>query len=277
VFAAPTVAVVLPSFARGPGNTVNVTNASASIAATVSSTATATKSGTTVTVTTTSSLGLQIGQTVTITGMSVSAYNGTFAVRTVTNSTTFTYTDSSGSGNATGGTVTLYGISESGSTVTVNTTVADALVANEPVTLSGVSVNGYNGLWKVVSVPGANTFTFTATTTGLGTASGGTFTASRGIPISLSNADGIKSGEFTISFNPTMLNVPSINSGTIDPSLASSYPGASLSLNASLSNLAAGVAVIDFSSGTNALPTSGAIVLGGLTASVPSTSWAPGR
>jgi hypothetical protein len=208
VFAAPTVAVVLPSFARGPGNTVNVTNASASIAATVSSTATATKSGTTVTVTTTSSLGLQIGQTVTITGMSVSAYNGTFAVRTVTNSTTFTYT---------------------------------------------------------------------ATTTGLGTASGGTFTASRGIPISLSNADGIKSGEFTISFNPTMLNVPSINSGTIDPSLASSYPGASLSLNASLSNLAAGVAVIDFSSGTNALPTSGAIVLGGLTASVPSTSWAPGR
>ena len=265
----PTVAVVLPAFARGPGNTVNVTNASASIASTVSSSATASESGTTVTVTTATSLGLQIGESVTITGMSVSAYNNTFVIRTVPSSTTFTITGTAGTGAATGGTVTLYGISESGSTVTVNTTVPDALVANEPVTLSGVSVNGYNGLWKVVTVTNNYSFTFTATTTGLGAASGGTFTASRGIPISLSNADGIKSGEFTISFDPTMLNV---SGASIDPSLASSYPGATLSLDAS-SNLAAGLAVIDFNSGTNALPASGAIVLGGLTASVPSAAY----
>ena len=198
----PTVAVVLPSFARGPGNTVNVTNASASIASTVSSSATASESGTTVTVTTATALGLEIGESVTITGMSKAAYNNTFVVRTVPNSTTFTFTGTSGTGAATGGTVTLYGISESGSTVTVNTAMPDALVANEPVTLSGVSVNGYNGLWKVATVTNNYSFTFTAATTGLGAASGGTFTASRGIPISLSNADGIKSGEFTILVRP---------------------------------------------------------------------------
>ena len=269
-FTLPTVAVVLPAFARGPGNTVNVTNASASIAATVSSSATATETGTTATITTTSSLGLQIGESVTITGMSKSAYNNTFVVKTVPNSTTFTITATTGTGSATGGTVTLYGISESGSTVTVNTAAQAALVANEPVTLSGVSINGYNGLWKVATVTNNYSFTFTAATTGLGTASGGTFAASRGIPISLSNADGIKSGEFTISFDPTMLNVTGV---TIDPSLATSYPGSSLILNVSKSSLGSGVAVIDFNSGTNALPNSGAIVLGGLTGSVPSAAY----
>ena len=56
--------------------------------------------------------------------------------------------------------MTLYGISESGTTVTVNTTVSSGLTANEPVTISGTSASGYNGNWVVVSAAGAS-FTFT--------------------------------------------------------------------------------------------------------------------
>jgi hypothetical protein len=64
---------------------------------------TATESGTTVTVTTVGPHGLEQGETVTIAGVSVGGYNGTFTVTGVT-STTFTYTATAGLAAGSGGT-----------------------------------------------------------------------------------------------------------------------------------------------------------------------------
>src|SRR5688572_19533965 len=52
----------------------------------------ATQSGTTVTITTTAAHGYVVGQLVTIAGVEVAGYNGTFAITGVPNSTSFTYT-----------------------------------------------------------------------------------------------------------------------------------------------------------------------------------------
>ena len=341
------VAVIVPSFARGPGNTVNVTNASAPIATTattniasgtsgatgshnvtgatwtsgthiakitvsttsglsvgssvtvagvtptgyngtftvtaVSSTTfsyslstnpgTYTSGGTAawglITITTTTAHNLQVDQQVVIGGVGVTGYNGTFTVLSTPTATTFTYNDTSYSGITAsgGGTVTLYGISESGTTVTVNTTVSNGLTANEPVTISGASASAYNSNWVVVSAAGAS-FTFTAAS-GQGVSSGGTYTDSRGIPISLmagTSTGGVTSGQFTLTFDPTLLTVTGV---TVDPNLAATN-GATLTLDGS-SNLAAGLAVIDFSA-TAVTANSTGIVLGGLTATVPSAA-----
>jgi len=62
-----------------------------------------THSGTTATVTTASANGLSAGQTVTISGATPSAYDGTFTIASITSSTQFTYTTSSTpSSNASG-------------------------------------------------------------------------------------------------------------------------------------------------------------------------------
>ena len=188
------VAVVVPAFARGPGQTVNVTNASAAIAT----------------------------------------------------------------------------LTESGTTVTVSTTAAHGLVAGEPVTISGTSQSGYNNTWYVASVPSQSTFTFIAAS-GVGSATGGTYTASSGIPLSListSTVTGVTSGQFTLTFDPTLLDVSGV---AISPALHAAHSTWTLTCVSSPSQLSAGTAIIDFSNGgTGSLTVnSTGIVLGGLTATVP--------
>jgi len=56
----------------------------------------ATESGTTVTITTTTSHGFKAGQIAQVSGVGVSAYNGTFTIVKVPSTTTFTYTTTSG-------------------------------------------------------------------------------------------------------------------------------------------------------------------------------------
>ena len=53
----------------------------------------ATESGTTVTITTTAPHNFQVGQTITLSGVGISGYNGAFALLTIPSSTTFTYTN----------------------------------------------------------------------------------------------------------------------------------------------------------------------------------------
>jgi hypothetical protein len=279
------VDVVIPSFARGPSSstvtsTVNVLNVSTPIFATsalsiASSTKNgATESGNTVTVTTNSAHGLVAGQTVLIAGFSgaYSGYNGTFTVASVPTTTTFTYTDSTtGLGKSGGGTVTGYGLTESGHTVTVWTTVSDGLAVGEPVTISGAGVAGYNGTFTVASLPGGSTgttFTYTDANAALANSGGGTAALARGIPISLRGpTGGVTSGTFTLTYSSSDLT---ISGALVDPSLAASY-GATLSLDV-LST--PGNAIIDFNS-TTALPSAAGtpILLGGLTATVPSTAY----
>ncbi len=66
-----------------------------------------TESGTTATVTTTAASGFAVGEKVTISGASVSGYNGTFTITAVPSATTFTFTAGSGLGSATGGTASV--------------------------------------------------------------------------------------------------------------------------------------------------------------------------
>jgi peptidyl-prolyl cis-trans isomerase A (cyclophilin A) len=80
------------------------------IAAVSAATPGATESGNTVTITTTAAHGLKVGDSVTISGVTNTSYDGTFTVASVPSTTSFTYTDSvnanlpdSGGGNATSG------------------------------------------------------------------------------------------------------------------------------------------------------------------------------
>jgi hypothetical protein len=277
------VDVVIPSFARGPSSstitsTVNVPNASTPIFVntplTIASSAKngATESGNTVTITTSAAHGLVAGQTVLIAGLPA-GFDGTFTVASVPSTTTFTYTDAtSGLSKSGGGTVTGYGLTESGSTVTVWTTVAHDLAVNEPVTISGAGVAGYNGTFTITSLPGGSngtTFTYTDGTPGLANSGGGTAALARGIPISLSgaNTSGVTSGTFTLTYSSSDLT---ISGAIVDPVLAASY-GATLSLDASST---AGNAIIDFNT-TTPLPNASTtpILLGGITATVPITAY----
>jgi hypothetical protein len=63
----------------------------------------ATESGTTVTITTTAPHNFQVGQTITLSGIGVSGYNGAFALLTIPSSTTFTYTNTRSGLAASGG------------------------------------------------------------------------------------------------------------------------------------------------------------------------------
>jgi hypothetical protein len=69
-----------------------------------------------------------------------------------------------------------YGIAstaEAGTTVTVTCSDLHGLVIGQAVTISGVSVAGYNGYWTVTGVS-TNTFTYTNSVSGLGAGAGGT-------------------------------------------------------------------------------------------------------
>jgi len=69
--------------------------------------ASATESGTTATITTVGAHGFVSGQQVTISGVGISGYNGTFLIGTAPTSTTFTYTTTGGLGSSSGGTASI--------------------------------------------------------------------------------------------------------------------------------------------------------------------------
>jgi hypothetical protein len=72
---------------------------------------------------------------------------------------------------------TISTVSESGTTVTVTTSVAHTLTAaniGQTVTITSVGT-GYNGTFTITGVPSTTTFTYTAATSGLSSASGGIY------------------------------------------------------------------------------------------------------
>ena len=131
----------------------------------------ATENGFLVTITTTSAHGLAAGQSVTVSGVGVAAYNGTFPVVAILSSTQFTYIAGASGLTASGG-----GTSAS-ATATIQTSTAHGFVAGQLVTTSGIGVAGYNGTFQITSVPDATHFTFTASTGGLASSGGGTAAA----------------------------------------------------------------------------------------------------
>jgi hypothetical protein len=157
-----------------------------SLPATLNPISSTSESGTTVTVTMpiANPPGLTIGAGVIIAGVSCpsctgsTGYNGSFVVTATPSSNTFTYTSSSSTLTAgTGGTAevgNILSLSESGTTVTANTTAnPPGLIVGDYVAISGVTPVGYGGAnLKVTEVnPSGTSFQYTANSSSLASTS----------------------------------------------------------------------------------------------------------
>ena len=135
----------------------------------------ATENGFLVTITTTAAHGLSAGQSVTISGVGVASYNGTFPVVSAPTTTQFTYiAGASGLAASGGGTA-------ASATATIQTTAAHGFVVGQLVTTTGIGVASYNGTFPITGVPDSTHFTFTASTGGLAASGGGTTAAAGNI------------------------------------------------------------------------------------------------
>jgi hypothetical protein len=135
----------------------------------------ASENGYLVTINTTVAHGLSAGQTVTVSGVSVSGYNGTFTVVSAPLSTQFTYVVGVAAlANSGGGTA-------ASSTATIQTVSAHGFVVGQLVLTTGIGVTGYNGTFTVSSVLDSTHFTFTAPSGGLTASGGGTAAAAGNI------------------------------------------------------------------------------------------------
>src|SRR5262249_7051230 len=119
---------------------------------------------------------LSVGQTVNITNVLNSAYDGAFTITGIPTANAFTFTPSAAILNLAEGT---------GTSVTATVTVVNGqtLFNGETVTISGNNVSGFNGVTAAISAvgsvsPGAVSFTYTNPTGNLGTGTGGTATLS---------------------------------------------------------------------------------------------------
>src|SRR5271163_1389109 len=135
----------------------------------------ATENGFLVTITTTTAHGLSAAQSVTIAGVGVAGYDGTFPVVSIVNSMQFTYIAGASGLAASGG-----GTSAS-ATATITTTTAHGFVVGQLITTTGIANAGYNGTFPVAAVPSSTSFTFIAPTGGLTASGGGTAAAAGSI------------------------------------------------------------------------------------------------
>jgi hypothetical protein len=142
-----------------------------SAVAVVASPTGATENGFLVTITTSAPHGLSVAQSVTVAGVGVAGYNGTFPVVAAPSSTQFTYIAGAS------GLVASGGGTAASATVTIQTSSAHGFVAGQLVTTTGIAVAGYNGTFTIVSVPSSTQFTFTAPAGGLASSGGGTAAA----------------------------------------------------------------------------------------------------
>jgi hypothetical protein len=121
----------------------------------------ATQNGFLVTITTTGAHGLSTGQSATISGVGAAGYNGTFAVTGAPSGTQFTYVVGvSGLAGSGGGT-------SASATATIQTVAAHGFVVQQMVSITGVTVSGYNGTFAIATVPDSTHFTYTAVNGGL--------------------------------------------------------------------------------------------------------------
>src|ERR1700730_16390883 len=135
----------------------------------------ASENGFLVTITTSAAHGLSAGQSVTVAGVGVAGYNGTFPVVSVPSSTQFTYIAGAS------GLVPSGGGTSASATATIQTQAAHGFVVGQLITNTSIGVAGYNGTFQVTSVPDSTHFTFTAATGGLAASGGGTSSAAGSI------------------------------------------------------------------------------------------------
>jgi hypothetical protein len=166
------------------------------------------------TITTGASHGLKIGDRPTILGVTPTPYNGTFTVTAVPTANTFQFalaTDPSTAtttggyapaNNITGATWGA-GVATFTTAFAVNTGSGPfALTTGQPVTIAGVTPNGYNGTFIVTSVPTSNTFTVA-----LGTDPGLDGSATGGLASSITSASWFNGFATITTMIPTGLTV----------------------------------------------------------------------
>src|SRR3954453_14279991 len=122
------------------------------------------ENGSTVTIATGSAHTLQVGETVTVSGVAVAGYNGTYTVEAVPSSRSFQYTSATtGLPVSGGGTATpaIPGASSSGTTATIHTSTNHGRSIGDRVVISGVANGVYNGTYTIIAVPSPRTFQYT--------------------------------------------------------------------------------------------------------------------
>jgi Metallo-peptidase family M12B Reprolysin-like len=244
----------------GPGysqaSTVQPFSLAINAAPNVTSRGGAQEDGNTVTIATGAVNTLQPGDTVTISGVGVSGYNGTFTVTAVPTTRSFQYTNpTAGLPVSGGGTVTLAapGLSETGNSVLVRTAAAHNRSVGDIVTITKGGVSGYNGTFTVDSVPTPRSFTYTNPTAGLATSGGGTATYFSPFQVRIGGSDSAVVGGSGLPYNASNLNsainaIPGFAGTATVTSAASTgftvaYSGASAGLdvaNLELVNLSCG-------------------------------------
>lgn len=164
--------VQVVTFGQGYAQFANIAPLSVTINAAPSATSRggAELNGTTATIAVNNPHRLSVGDQVTISGVAVAGYNGTFTVTAVPTTRSFQYHLAGGplavSG---GGTVTLVqpGATETGNTVTITTGTPHGRAVGDNVTISGITVAGYNGNWVVTAVLSPRSFQYTNPVAGL--------------------------------------------------------------------------------------------------------------
>jgi hypothetical protein len=164
------------------------------------------ENGNTVTIATGSAHTLQVGDVVTISGVGVAGYNGTWTVEAVPTSRSFQFTNPvAGLATSGGGSVTLAmpGATEAGTTVTISTAAAHNRSVGDVVTIASVGVSGYNGTFTITAVPTPRTFQYTAATSGLANSGGGSATFFSPFQVRIGGNDSAVIGGSGLAYNAT--------------------------------------------------------------------------
>lgn len=174
--------VVAPS---GTSFTVSSATAAAAAAATVNAVSNALS---VYTYTTSAAHGFAIGDTVVIAGSSVAGWNGTFSITSVPTTTTFTVNGATTAGY--GATTWSSGTATATKSIyTYTTSAAHGYAVGASVGVSGAANAAYNGLFLILTVPTATTFTVAgAPSPGTTTFTSGTVSAAGTHTITPSNS-----------------------------------------------------------------------------------------
>src|SRR5262249_52314642 len=107
---------------------------------------------------------------------------------------------------------------ESGTTVTITTTAPVSFTAGQQVTITQTSLNGYNGPSTITGVPTATSFTYTASSSGLGNAVGGT--AAGTIHAVVADGQQQATGQMSLSGDGQFLFLTGYDSNPLNPATA---------------------------------------------------------
>jgi hypothetical protein len=121
-------------------------------------------------------------------------------------------------------TANISSVTESGSTVTVTTTDPHNFTVGQTVTVTGVSVAGYNGPFTVASVIDSTHFTYTAGSTNLANGTGGTASTPVTVVFTIPTGGGTYNTTTGVGTNVTTLVIRFLATGNLTVSFLNADP-----------------------------------------------------